>query len=201
LDVHLNSACILAQRGPLGRRGQRDLLLSLVTKCPVSVSFTSPDPVGQQFSTCGVAHQVSCISDIYTVIHNSSKITVMKECYGWGVTTPGGTVLKGHSIRKVENHCSRTFRSVSSLLFVYACVGYIHIHTRVLMHVPVCRRGQGKVLAVLRHQSHYSFVTGSLWNLELPLFWLGWKPASPSDLLSLYPQPLPHSISGKGARI
>ena len=46
------------------------------------------------------------ISDIYIAIHNSSKITVMKEQQNnvvVGVPITRGTVSKGLSIRKVEN--------------------------------------------------------------------------------------------------
>lgn len=43
-----------------------------------------------------------CIADVYIRICNSSNRTVL-----WlGVSTARG-VLKGHSIRKVEKHCSR----------------------------------------------------------------------------------------------
>jgi hypothetical protein len=39
------------------------------------------------------------ISDIYIMIHNSSRITLMKYQRSNKIT-----VVKGHSIRKVENH-------------------------------------------------------------------------------------------------
>lgn len=72
----------------------------------------------QLFSTCGsqplwgswpfyrVVYQISCIWDIYLMILNSNNITVkMKEQKDFivGVTTTWRTVLKGNSIRKVEN--------------------------------------------------------------------------------------------------
>ena len=51
-----------------------------------------------------------CISDIYIVIHISSRISVRKwkwkYFYDWGVTTTCRAVLKGRSIRKAESHCS-----------------------------------------------------------------------------------------------
>lgn len=39
---------------------------------------------------------------IYIMIHNSSKLI-----WEGGVSTTGGRVLKGHSIKTTENHCSR----------------------------------------------------------------------------------------------
>ena len=51
-----------------------------------------------------------CIPDIFIMIHNSSKITyqIATRIILWpGVTTAWGTVLNGHSIRKVENHCTK----------------------------------------------------------------------------------------------
>lgn len=54
------------------------------------------------------SHQISCILDIYTTNLNSSKITVIMEKpsnFMVGVTTTLGSILKGSSIRKVENHC------------------------------------------------------------------------------------------------
>lgn len=55
----------------------------------------------------GVSYQISWISDMLITIHNSRKIIVIKEqkiilCL-WILTT-WGTILEGHSIRKVENH-------------------------------------------------------------------------------------------------
>ena len=53
------------------------------------------------------AYQISCISDIYIAIHNSSNhnCEVATTVILWlGVTTSGVTLLKGHSIRKVETH-------------------------------------------------------------------------------------------------
>ena len=61
----------------------------------------------------------SCTSDIYIVIHYSSKITVLKKQWDnfmlGGVTTRWGTVLNGHSIRKVENHHLRMCKWVRCL--------------------------------------------------------------------------------------
>lgn len=55
-----------------------------------------------------VTHQIPCISDIYTMIHNRDKVTVIKI---WlRVTIPWGTVAKSLSIRKVESHCHIVFQ-------------------------------------------------------------------------------------------
>lgn len=48
---------------------------------------------------------------IYIMIHHRSKLQLWSRnennfMLGWGVTTTWGTVLKDHSIRKVEDHCS-----------------------------------------------------------------------------------------------
>jgi hypothetical protein len=56
-----------------------------------------------------VAPQTSFISDIYIVIHKSTKFIVWssnKSNFVVGVTPTWGTVLKGGSIGKVENHGS-----------------------------------------------------------------------------------------------
>ena len=56
------------------------------------------------------AHPISHASGMYIMIHNSSKITVVKkqqDHFMVGVSTTGGTGLKGHSIRKAESHWSR----------------------------------------------------------------------------------------------
>ena len=50
-----------------------------------------------------VAHQISCISDIYITIHNSNKIILWR-----GVRTTSGTVSKGASSRKVKDCCTST---------------------------------------------------------------------------------------------
>jgi hypothetical protein len=71
--------------------GSKAVFLSLWVPTPVEVK----------------PHQISCISDIYIRIHNSSKIqswssnenTVMV-----GVTTAWETILKGRSVRKAEKH-------------------------------------------------------------------------------------------------
>ena len=65
----------------------------------------------QWFSTCGsrplrITYQISSISDL----HNSSKMTVMKE--QWNNFVVGGhpnmrSYIKGCGIRKVENHCPK----------------------------------------------------------------------------------------------
>ena len=54
-----------------------------------------------------VGGQISCTSDIYITVYNSSKITVMKwqqNNFIVEVSTARRTILKDHSIRKVENH-------------------------------------------------------------------------------------------------
>ena len=50
-----------------------------------------------------VTYKISFLSDTYIMIHSSSKISY--ETAIWG------TVLKGHSIRKVENHCPRSYKN------------------------------------------------------------------------------------------
>lgn len=68
------------------------------------------DPFGSKDSSIGVTYQVSCISDIYTAIYNSSNITVMK--WQWNNFKAGvhhnmrSCILKGFSGRKAENHRS-----------------------------------------------------------------------------------------------
>ena len=54
----------------------------------------------------GIRYQISCISDIYITIHNRSKVTIMKQQpNNFKVeVTIRGTVLKGHSIRKIEKY-------------------------------------------------------------------------------------------------
>lgn len=57
----------------------------------------------------GVAYQISFILDIYIVIHNNSKITVMKsqlKSFMVGGYHNIGTIVKGHCIRKLDNDCS-----------------------------------------------------------------------------------------------
>jgi hypothetical protein len=53
-------------------------------------------------------YQISCSPDTYILIHNSSKITVIKlqqsNFMFEGVTTHNRAVLKGCSISKLENH-------------------------------------------------------------------------------------------------
>lgn len=116
------------------------------------------DPFG------GVTYQISWISDIYTLIHNSRKIIVTKQ--KWNkfiaeVTTTRKTVLMGHSIRMVEKPCSRcsnvthhkkcwfrhddTCSLISSdccflllshsLKTVFVCVRCVHTHVHKRMHV------------------------------------------------------------------
>jgi hypothetical protein len=49
------------------------------------------------------------IADIYIMIPYNYEVAtkIIYFMVGGGVTTIWGTRLKGHSIRKVENHCSR----------------------------------------------------------------------------------------------
>lgn len=61
----------------------------------------------------------SSIPDIYILINSSSKIIVMSSneiILLFGVTTTCGTLLKCHSIRKVENHCPKGFHSLQNTL-------------------------------------------------------------------------------------
>lgn len=50
----------------------------------------------------GVAYQISCISDIYSAIHNSSKVTMKIMLMDEGHHNVRNCI-KGHSIRKGEN--------------------------------------------------------------------------------------------------
>lgn len=50
--------------------------------------MSDSQPVGSDpYGVGGVKYQISCTSDIYMTIHNSSRITVMKlqqnEFFGW----------------------------------------------------------------------------------------------------------------------
>jgi hypothetical protein len=57
-----------------------------------------------------VAYQISHILDIYIMIQTVAKFQLWRRdktnFMVGGVTTTQGTVLKGHSIRKVEKLCS-----------------------------------------------------------------------------------------------
>jgi hypothetical protein len=64
------------------------------------------DPLEPNDTFTGVAYQINCISDIYTTIHNSVRITVMK--LAMKITMVGGhhnmrSCIKEFHIRKVEN--------------------------------------------------------------------------------------------------
>ena len=62
-----------------------------------------------------VTYQICCIPDIYITVHNSSKISyevAMKIICNWGVIT----VLKGHSVRKVEGRATSLSDSLNNLL-------------------------------------------------------------------------------------
>jgi hypothetical protein len=80
-------------------------------------------PLGELLSTCEsrptwkskdafieVTYQISCIPDIYIMIHSSRKISyeiATKITLWWGgIIRTRGAVLKGHHSRKIENHCS-----------------------------------------------------------------------------------------------
>jgi hypothetical protein len=67
--------------------------------------------LGIQWPFTRVAYHISCILDIYIMNGNRSKITVIatKIILRLRGTTTWGTVLKGHSIRKVEKHCCKPF--------------------------------------------------------------------------------------------
>ena len=76
----------------------------------LKLSFTTPLKLNDPFTV--VLCQVSCISDIYIMLHNSSKLwswsEVATKIILWlGIIKNWGTVLKGCSIRKAENHGSR----------------------------------------------------------------------------------------------
>ena len=85
-------------------------------------------PLGVEWPFHRVTYQISCISHICIIIHNSSKIAVMKltnEIMLWlEVTISWRTELKGHSIWEVENHSFRpsfprmSLSGVSSWLFL-----------------------------------------------------------------------------------
>ena len=120
----------------------------------------------QHFSTWGGGSVT-----YHTLILNSSKITVMKHHQGnlmVGVTTTWGTVLKGCSIRKVENH---------TVALLKVGPGW---QSRLLEH------GSSKVTAVLVehslcpvcfHMSELRLQTPASWTRILhsafPLWWSG----------------------------
>ena len=64
------------------------LTLSMWFSSSIVLNLQVMTPFGVEWSFHRVEYQISCISDIYFMIHNSSKITVMKEqhnkSYGWG---------------------------------------------------------------------------------------------------------------------
>jgi hypothetical protein len=82
-----------------------------VKVCTASVWPTEPAVFNLwAVTSLGLMYQISCISDIYIIIHNEqnySYAVAMKIILGLQVTTTWGTVLKGHSVRKVENQCSK----------------------------------------------------------------------------------------------
>lgn len=57
------------------------------------------------------SYQISCISDVYVIIHKHSKISsyeVTTKIVWWlGITAAWGAVWKCCSVRKVESHCVR----------------------------------------------------------------------------------------------
>ena len=66
--------------------------------------------LNQWFSTrglnpIGVVYQISCISDIYVMICNSSEITAAKVNFMVGGHHNIRNCITDGSIRKVENHC------------------------------------------------------------------------------------------------
>lgn len=102
-DTRTVEVRVLQEEFVWGWRGQRERMKK------VSMFLLIQDPLGAKQSF----HQ-GCISDILQVRHLnhdiciSSKITVMKnnEIILWfgGVITTRGTVLKGCSIRELQNH-------------------------------------------------------------------------------------------------
>lgn len=117
-------------------------LLSVVTDCNgfFPLGLWTWDP-------CGVAYQISCRSDIYITIPNSSKITVTKKQQNNPIvraTTTGGTVLKGYRIRNIENYCLREsscliFRSISWQQYIesnflwFLRHGFYYVHENEIM--------------------------------------------------------------------
>ena len=82
------------------------LLLGLVLEKQFSTYWSLITPLGLHIRYH--AYQIY----IYIMIHNSSKITVMKQQQKvlWlEVTTTRGTILQSHNIRKVENHCCKNY--------------------------------------------------------------------------------------------
>ena len=70
----------------------------------LGLDLTSSQPVGHNLHRGSISDDLH----IYIVIHNSSKDTIMKQQQKiilWlGVPTTRGTVLKGCSVRKGEDH-------------------------------------------------------------------------------------------------
>lgn len=63
----------------------------------------------------GAVYQISCMSEIYVMIDNTSNVTVMKQ--QWNYFVVGGhhnvkNCVKGYSVRETENHCSRGYGHV-----------------------------------------------------------------------------------------
>lgn len=89
---------------------EQDISSLLFMPLCLCAAIMDPNHLGQ-FSIRGSLKTIF-ILDIYIAIHNSSKNTVneiaMKIILCLGVTTTWENVLKGYSIRKTENHCSRT---------------------------------------------------------------------------------------------
>jgi hypothetical protein len=59
-----------------------------------------------------VTYQMSCILDIHIMIHNNSKITVMKKQQNDVLIAGHNNCIKGPSIRKAESHCFRGIKDV-----------------------------------------------------------------------------------------
>ena len=62
--------------------------------------------MGGNLFGCYTSNPAYQIFTLRLIQQNCSFEVLMELLYGW-VTTTRGTVLKGHGIRKVENHCSR----------------------------------------------------------------------------------------------
>jgi hypothetical protein len=86
----------------------------------------------------GVTYQIFCISYTYMIIKTVAKLQLWssnKIILWLGVTTTRRTVLKGHSIRKVENHCYRWWYITWSQFYVEACPSPACSHACQLFHI------------------------------------------------------------------
>jgi hypothetical protein len=70
-------------------------------------------PLGSTDPFTGIAYQISCISDTYIMVYNSSKMIVIKQQWNNFVVVGGQhntrSCIKGQQPQEGENHCSRAW--------------------------------------------------------------------------------------------